>query len=138
MDYTYKIADEYIHAQYFFNGIDDFLKKHKINDAITIKNIKLQVIEIEKIYQQNNNILDLMLKTMRSIKLINVNEKRVIIYHPSTRERNKFQISFFYNNMPTMHLTKDTILDVKKELIGYINSNFIYVECIVYVNEKSL
>jgi hypothetical protein len=79
MDYTYKIADEYIHAQYFFDNIDEFLQKHKINDAITIKNIKLQVIEIEKIYQQNNNILDIMLKTMRSIKLINVNEKRVII-----------------------------------------------------------
>lgn len=119
MDYR-KMADNYYSCRYFFT-LEEYFKNHNITNETTKRNIKLELLEIEKEETRKDKLLDTLLKSCVTFKFSqSSNRNSFFIYHPCTK-KSGYQVSFFYNDAPVSDIFEETMPELKKALRPYLN-----------------
>ena len=97
------------------------LQKHNITNETTKRNIKLELLEIEKEETRKDKLLDTLLKSCVTFKFSqSSNRNSFLIYHPCTK-KSGYQVSFFYNDAPVSDIFEETMPELKKALRPYLN-----------------
>ena len=124
-----EIAKEYRSLRHFFT-LEEYFNKNSITD-ITIQNaIKLEVLEIEEEEKRMNQLIDKLLQCTRAFKFSQSdNRKNFFIYSPCAKKKG-FQLTFFYKSEPISDIFKDSITEIKDEIMQYINK-YDYLEEII-------